>query len=361
MKKSLKWLAASLVLFSSCKKDEVNNPQPAIPAAKGIYVLSEGTFGGNNSKLAFRESSSATVYPDFFLQQNPAQTGGLGDTGNDMIVYGGKVYIVMNNSANVTVLDASNGHFLGRISFLNGTINKNPRYAVGARGRIFVTSYNNTVSVIDTTALAIINSITVGSNPEHIIVSGDRLYVANSGGLNYPDVDSTVSVINLNTLTEERRVTVGLNPQRLAVNAEGDIWVTGYGDAFAAVPIPAFVKVIDASTHQLVQGLPDTFKFDHVRVFENRAYLFNNYGGGNVKLVDANAMNVIRDSFITDGTTISNVYAVDIDEQNGDVFICDSKDFISAGEVFCFDREGRKKYSFSVSPGISPNKISFLR
>lgn len=361
MKKNLKWLAASIVLFSSCKKDDVNNPQPAIPAAKGIYVLSEGTFGGNNSKLAFRESSSTTVYPDFFSQQNPAQTGGLGDTGNDMIIYGGKVYIVMNNSANVTVLNAANGNFIARISFLNGTVNKNPRYAVGAAGKVFVTSYDNTVSVIDTTTLTITGSITVGSNPEHIIVSGNKLYVANSGGLNYPNVDSTVSVINLATLIEERKVAVGLNPQRLATNTAGDIWVTGYGDAFAAVPIPAFVKVIDGSTHQVVQGLPDTLRFDHVRIFENHAFLFNNYGGGIVKLVDANTMNVIRDNFITDGTAVSNVYAVDIDEQNGDVFICDSKDFISAGEVFCFDKEGRKKYSFSVSPGINPNKISFLR
>ncbi|RYG48893.1 MAG: YncE family protein [Chitinophagaceae bacterium] len=261
MKQSLKLFAVLfIIVFSSCKKDDVSPLQPVIPAAKGIYVLSEGTFGGNNSKLGFRESSTATVYPDFFSQQNPSQAGGLGDTGNDMIIYGGKVYIVMNNSANVTVLNAADGNFITRISFLNGTVNKNPRYAVGAAGKVFVTSYDNTVSVIDTTTLTITGSITVGSNPEHVVVSGNRLYVTNSGGLNYPNVDSTVSVINLNTLTEERKVTVGLNPQRLAVNASGDIWVTGYGDAFGAVPIPAFVKMIDGSTHQLIPGLPDTLE-----------------------------------------------------------------------------------------------------
>ncbi|MGZ5254185.1 MAG: YncE family protein [Flavitalea sp.] len=360
MKVSLKWFVPVAILFSSCKKDDISNQQPVLPAAKGIYVLSEGSFGGNNAKLAFRSSSTSITYPDFFLQQNPAQTQGLGDTGNDMIIYGGKLYVVMNNSANVTVLNAATGAFITRISFLQGTVNKSPRYALGAKGRVFVTSFDNSVSVIDTTTLSIINSITVGSNPEHLVAEGNFMYVANSGGLNYPNVDSTVSVIDLTTMTEVSKVTVGLNPQRLAVNNDGDVWVSGYGDAFASVPVPSFVKVIDGSTHQVIPSAT-TLEYDHLRIYGNNAYLFNNYGGGSVKLVDASTRAVVRDNFITDGTMITNLYALDIDEQNGDVFICDSKDFISAGEVFCFDQAGRKKYSFSVSPGINPNKVVFLR
>ncbi len=361
MKNRFLLVAIVSLVFASCKKDDVPNPGPSVPAAKGIYILSEGFFGGNNSKLAFRDAATSLLYNDFFLQQNPAQTLGLGDTGTDLLIYGGKIYIVMNNSANVTVLDASNGTFISRISFLNGTVNKNPRYAVGAGGKVFVSAFDNTISVIDTSSLAITGSITVGANPEQVIATDNYLYVANSGGLNYPDVDSTVSVVDLNSLTEIKKITVGLNPQRLAINSQGNILVTGYGDAFAAVPVPAFVKMINGTSNELMNVTVADHEYDHVKVFENKAYLFNNYGGGNIKLVDANDLSVIRNNFITDGTVITNVYAIDIDEQNGDVFICDSKDFTSAGEVFCFDTEGRKKYSFSIAPGISPNKVAFLR
>ena len=359
MKNCLKWSLIVVVFFSSCKKEDAVIPQPVLPAAKGIYVLTEGTFGGNNSKLAFRDAASSIVYPDFFVQQNPAQAGGLGDTGNDMLIYGGKIYIVMNNSANVTVLDAATGTFLARISFLNGTVNRSPRFAAGARGKVFVTSYDNSVSVIDTSLLTISSTITVGSNPEHIIATDNYLYVANSGGLNYPDVDSTVSMIDLNTLTEVAKVTVGLNPQRLEENAQGNIIVSGYGLAFVPQPVPAFVRMFDPQTRQVIPTPAQ--EFSHVRSFGNNAYVFSNYGGSILKVLNASTLDVVRDNFVTDGTVVTNVYAVDVDEQNGDVFICDSKDFVSGGEVFCFDQAGRKKYSFSVAPGISPNKVAFLR
>jgi YVTN family beta-propeller protein len=54
-------------------------------------------------------------------------------------------------------------------------------------GKLFVTAYDNTVSVIDTTTLSIVNSITVGPNPEGIATTGNYLYVANSGAFNFPD------------------------------------------------------------------------------------------------------------------------------------------------------------------------------
>jgi hypothetical protein len=45
---------------------------------------------------------------------------------------------------------------------------------------------------------------------------------------------------------------------------------------------------------------------------------------------------------------------LDVDLSTGDVYVGDAKDYVSSGEVFCFDKTGKKKFSFSVSPGISP-------
>ena len=120
MKKNLvKWLLPLVVLVNACKKNDTYvTPAPVIAPATGVYVLSEGSFGGNNTKLAYRPVSTGIVSGDFFLQQNPTLTAGLGDIGNDMIIYGGKMYIVMNNSGNVTVLNGSNGTFINKISFI---------------------------------------------------------------------------------------------------------------------------------------------------------------------------------------------------------------------------------------------------
>ncbi|MBX2889166.1 MAG: hypothetical protein KF829_11015 [Ferruginibacter sp.] len=360
-RKILNWLVPVTVLLVSCSKNnDVQIPSPIQPA-KGLYILSEGAFGGNNAKLAYRDNESGTVFPDFFVQQNPTMTAGLGDVGNDMLIYGSKLYIVMNNSGNVTVLNAMNGSFISRISFMNGTTNRNPRYAAKANGKIFVTAYDNTVSVIDTTTLTITQSITVGSNPEQILATDDYLYVANSGGLNYPNVDSTVSIIKLSDLSELRRVTVGLNPQCLAISNQHEILVTGYGDIYGTTPIPAFTAVIDANTNQVVAQLGAGFEYSQIRGFGNTAFFFNNFGNSPIKVYDMLNHSVIRDNFITDGTVITNVYSVDIDEENGNVFICDSKDFVSPGEVFCFNPAGVKQYVISIGSGVNPKRVVFKR
>lgn len=350
-----------ILFFTSCEKDTDQTIPPPHTPVKGVYVLTEGVYGANNSRIAYRDLQTGEVFTDFFQQQNPSVISGLGDTGNDMLLYGGKLYIVLNNSGNVTVLNATTGELLNRISFINGGVNRNPRFAASANGKVYVSSYDNSVSEIDTTTLSITRSVTVGANPEHLVAFNDHLFVANSGGLNFPNYDSTVSVINLNSFTEVDKITVGLNPQRLAVANNGNIYVTGYGDAFAPTPIPAFVSVINGNTLTFSERLPETIQFSHIRIHENRAYLFNNFGSQSVTVLNTDNNSVIRNNFITDGTTLQNIYAVDVNDENGDVYLCDSKDFISPGEVFCFDDAGRLKFSFTVAPGISPNRSVFLR
>ena len=354
-----------VVLFSACKKDDkVVTPAPVLAPAKGVYVLSEGTFSDNNTRLAYRDAATGAVSADFFLQQNPALTGGLGDTGNDAIIYGGKMYIVMNGSGNVTVLNAANAAFISQVSFGGmGASNKNPRYALGTKGKVFVTAWDNTISIIDTTTLNITGTIAVGANPESIATAGNYLYVANSGALNYPDYDSTVSVVDLASMSEIKKIKVGLNPQKIEVNSAGDVYVSAYGDAFASVPVPASVSVISSATNTLKTTLGSDYAFDHIRIFNDTAYLYNNYGGGTIKVYNTITNTLVRSSFITDGTGITNSYGINIDEQNGDVYIADPGDFSTPvpGTITCFDRNGVKKFSFSTGSGINPNKILFVR
>lgn len=352
-----RWLFPVLFILQACSKDDVITA-PVLQPAKGIYVLSEGGFGANNSKLAYRSVVSGVVAGDFFLQQNPGQTGGLGDLGNDMILYGSKLYIVMNGSSNVTVLNAASGTYITKIPFVNGTSDKSPRYAVGAKGKVFVTAYDNSVSVIDTTTLAITNTITVGSNPEGIATTGNYLYVANSGGLNYPAVDSTVSVIDLTTLTEIKKITVGKSPNKIAVNSAGNVYVSCFG-IFGSVD-PS-VAVISSTSNTLSSILPAGFQYTHVRIYEDVAYFYNTYGDPKVGVYNTLTGILARDNFITDGTSITSTYGVNIDEQNGDVYISDAKDYVSSGEVTCFDKTGRRKFSFSVAPGVNPNTVLFVR
>lgn len=355
-------LSLAVLVLNACKKDDDTVPAPIVlqPGA-GVYTLSEGGFGGNNSKLAYYSTASNTVTGDFYLQQNPTINGapnaGLGDTGNDAIIYGSKMYILMNGSENVTVVNAANATFIKKITGFASF--GGPRYAAAARGKVYVTAYDATVRVIDTTTLTIVKTIHVGPNPEGIAASAGYLYVANSGGFNTVP-DSTVSLIDLNTETEIRKIKVGVNPNKVEIAANGNIYVSAYGN-FGS--IPASVSVINGSTNLTSVSLGAAYPYSHVRAFGNTMYFYNNYPGSSasqIKVYNAATGSVIRNEFIADGTTITASYGINIDG-NGDVYVADAGNFTTSGKVTCFSDGGIKKFSFSTAPGISPNTVIFKR
>jgi YVTN family beta-propeller protein len=344
-------------IFMSCKKKDTTEVTAPTGNVIGTYILSEGIFGNNNTKLALYNNNNGIVSGDFFLQQNPSMSAGLGDTGNDMIIYGSKLYIAMNVSGNVTVLKASNASFLKKISFINAGVNKQPRYMAAARGKIYVTAYDNKVTVIDTVSLNIINAISVGPSPEGIAASGNYLYVANSGGFNIVP-DSTVSLIDLNTEIEIKKIKVGINPNKVEISQTGNVFVSAYGDYANIAPS---VFVIDGNTNANGINLGSNFSFSHIRIAGEIAYLYNNYGGSTIKVYNTRLNAVTRNNFIADGTNIATSYGVNIDEQNGDVYIADAGNFINAGSISCYTSAGVKKFSFSIAPGVNPNKVVFIR
>ena len=60
---------------------------------------------------------------------------GLGDTGSDFIIYGGKMYIVMNISGYVAVANSVTAKFIDTISFKNAGVNRGPENIVAAGGK----------------------------------------------------------------------------------------------------------------------------------------------------------------------------------------------------------------------------------
>ena len=232
-----------------------------------------------------------------------------------------------------------------------------PRYAAGYNGKVYATAYDGTVKVIDTTSLTITNSIVVGPNPEALVPIGNYLYVANSGGLN-PTPDSTLSVVDLGSGLEIQKITVGLNPQKIAANSLGDLYVTSYGN-FST--IPATITVVSSATKTVKAILGSGYSYNQVRIYNDTAYFYNNFGGtGTCKMYNTLADTTIRNEFITDGTVITSPYGINIDDR-GNVYITDAGDFVSSGSVTCFNKSGVKKFSFSVAPGVNPNKVVFAK
>ena len=339
-------------LVFSCKKKNVVNPTPPL-VTTGVYSLNQGNYGQNNTTISYYDFATSTATTDYYQDINGF---GLGDTGSDFLIYGGKLYIVMNNSGNVAVTNALTLKFIDTISFISGGVNKGPENIVAYGTHVFVSSTDGTVAVIDTTSLTINKLITVGSNPAQMAVSGANLYVSNSGAFS-ANYDSTVSVIDLGSLTETQKITVGINPGCIAADNSGNIYIACAGN-YAAVA-PSLVKV-NTSANTVTKSA-DT-AVGTIRYYNNYLFVTGGYlGVNNVRELSTTDFSAVSSNFITDGTVVTTPYGLDIDNATGNVYIGDAKDYVSPGEVFCFDKNGNKKFTFSTAPTASPIRTMLIQ
>jgi len=351
-------LPVSLLMVSCDDMEDKTPPVNTITekTISKIFILSEGLFNMNNSTLALYDFKSQTMNPDFFLSENKR---GLGDTANDMKLYGSKLYIVVNVSSQIEVMDAATGKSLKQIPFFaeNGTP-RQPRYVAFADGNAYVCSFDGTLSRIDTTSLAVTGRITCGRNPDGICVANGKIYVSNSGGLDNPNYDNTVSVVDAHSFTETKKITVGINPSKIQADSEGDVYVVSrgnYGD------IPYKFQKINSSTDELVKTFDDIPSLNFT-INNDTAYIYNYDFSTNtcwIKVFDCRDDKMISDNFITDGTPLSTPYGIDVNPVNGDVYVTDAKTYVVWGDVLCFSRNGKLKFRLQ-EVGLNPNKVVFI-
>ncbi|WP_158799738.1 YncE family protein [Pedobacter sp. L105] len=357
--KSILFSLALAAVFSSCRKDKTIGPDNQSIAAvrKGLYILNQGSFNSNNSTLSYYDYDTKALVPDQFFTAN---NRGLGDTGNDAEVYGSKLYIVVDVSNTLEVVDAKTAKSIKQISFVNGTTGRQPRNIVFNQNKAYVSSYDGTVAVIDTASLTVEQYITVGRNPEKMAITNGKLYVANSGGLSYPNYDKTVSVIDLTTKTVTKTITVTENPNGVAADKYGNVYILSFGNYADVSPA---MTIIDSKTDVVTKTFADfngnvmSINGDYLYIAGN-AYDATGNASSYVKLFNVKTVSVEKANFITDGTVITTAYGINADPFTGEVFVTDAKNYSTNGEVFCFSSAGVKKYSLTT--GINPGNVTFI-
>ena len=148
-----------------------------------MYILSEGLFNQNNSSLARYSFNRQRCTNNYFSANNQR---GLGDTANDIAIYGNKIYVVVNVSSTVEVIDFPTGKSIRQISMLrdNGS-SRQPRAIAFDKDKAYICSYDGTVARIDTTSRGDRRDCHSRKKCGSICVQNGKLYVSNSGGLDY--------------------------------------------------------------------------------------------------------------------------------------------------------------------------------
>ncbi|RZK73285.1 MAG: YncE family protein, partial [Pedobacter sp.] len=320
----------------------------------------------NKASLDYYDFGTGIYRRNIYNEINPQITKGLGDVGNDIAVYGSKMYVVVNNSNKVEVLNAANGKVIKEITIANC------RYITFYKGKAYVSAYlgvigdpkapEGNVSEIDTASLTISRKVTVGRQPEEMAIVNNKLYVANSGGYSPPNYENTLSVIDVTSFKEIKRIPVAINLHRVKNDKYGDLYVTSRGDYYNT---PSKIFVIDTNTDQIKKTF-DT-GVSNLWIDEDTAYLYStefNYNIGDwittYKTINVKDEVLSEQQFITDGTDkdIKVPYGIAINPQTKDIYVTDAGIYVTPGTLYCFDKTGKKKWE--VTTGDVPAHIAFV-
>ncbi len=332
-------------IILSCKKKNVETNEQVLSISEGYLVLNEGLFNQNNASLTWYDGKTGNVTLDVFQTNNQR---GLGDTGNDMMRYGDKIYVVVNVSSIIEVLDANTLKSVKQIPMIAGNKSKQPRNILGYGSNVFVSCFDGYVDVIDTVSFQIIKRIKVGDNPENLCLLNQQLLVANSGGLNPPQMDSTISIVDLNMLSEVKRIIVGINPGNIIKGLKDHVYVISRGNYNDVVPRWKLVNVISG---EIEKNFNENIL--NMEIFQDSLLLINT----NNKSLSLFSMKK-NTSKLNDFISLSgfvNLYNIQFLPNKNEICITDANGYVNQGYVSIFDTNGKLKEKFKV--GLNPSKI----
>ena len=210
-------------VMTSCSDDN-DGPETYLQEySTGAYVVNSGNMGSNiESSLTAIDYASSTATQNVFKAANGRT---LGNTANDGIVYGNKIYLAVDQSNTIEVIDKKTKQSIKQIKttdLLGNAEGAEPRHIIADGGKVYFTTYGGYVAAVDTTDFALQKKWQVGSYPEGLVIGNGNLYVANS---NYGAGGGNISCINLANDNVETKNIEGVNNPTSIYYAAGLLYV----------------------------------------------------------------------------------------------------------------------------------------
>ena len=362
------------IFLTGCREDIVVYPPENISVGDtlkgdvlGFYLLNEGNMGSNKATLDYYDFSTAIYTRNIYSYMNPSVPLSLGDVGNDLQIYGNRMYAVINVSNKVEVMTADSAIRIGQIDI------PNCRYICFDGRYGYVTSYAGPVQVskehaqigyvarFDTATLEITDTCYVGYQPDGMAVANGKLYVANSGGYMVPDYEHTLSVIDLSTFREEKRIDVAINLQYVKKDPYGFLWVSSRGDYYDE---HSRIYCVDPGSDMVINDID--MPVSNFTIAGDSLYFFGEafnwetlenemtYG-----IIDVKTREVVTENFIADSLSLQKPYGIAVHPETRDIYITDAKDYVTPGQLYCLSKEGKLKWE--VRTGDIPGHVAFRR
>lgn len=275
-------LAAGVLSFTACSDDDDEPATPvSVDVSDGAFIVNAGNMrSAIDGSLTYFNYNTSAASQSVFKNANGRS---LGMTANDGVVYGSKIYVVVDGENTVEVIDKTTFKSVKQIStttLLGTAEGSDPRHIIAAAGQVFFTTYGGYVAAIDTTNYALAKKWQVGSYPEGLTYYAGTIFVANS---DYSRGNGTISSFDV-TGDQVQTITIrGVeNPQKVFVTATGQIAVLDWGHYLSVSPWTqenTGLKFINTTTRDTTKTVPATMA-DYDRLTDQFFIINSPYGSG---------------------------------------------------------------------------------
>lgn len=363
MKKYLLGLAVLLMgtaVMTSCSDDN-DGPETYLQVySTGAYVVNSGNmYNEIKSSLTAIDYASSTATQNVF---NTANGRTLGNTANDGIVYGNKIYLAVDQSNTIEVIDKKTKQSIKQIKtteLLGNAEGAHPRHIIAGGGNVYFTTYGGYVAAVDTTSFALQKKWQVGNYPEGLVFGNHTLYVANS---NYGAGGGNISCINLSNDNVETKNIEGVNNPTGIYYAAGLLYVLdnqyydAYGEnALRAVDFAVGESQKVADGNYAVCVTPGAIT--RTQVVRPYFYVLNAPFGGTPS-VSALAAGSTQAQTMTLSEMPVSPCGIFADPLNGHIFVLSYRlgdkgnpDYKGNGYVVEYDRAGQKQHEYETGVG----------
>ena len=338
-----------LLCMAGCVKDKPATRNNTYTTKGDVYIVCEGNFGTGDASLYAYDPTADSVYGDLYTAANGQP---LGDVFQSMIRMGDSLYLCINNSDKIVVLNAADRKLAGTISI------PKPRYIVPAgNGRAYVsTLYSNNLYTIDPRTLQVTGTIPLPDrNPEGMCLHNGKVLVCTWDTLSN-------KLYQLDAATGQLQQPIllpGYAPHAVLADKEQMLWVMA-GNVIRKRT--ATLTRIDPSTGAVLKSYTFPAGCDPIKPVFNSTrdtlYFIQ------VKYDGSTADNGIYRMSIYDAALpatplIQSVqyqyfWALGIEPATGNIYVGDPKGFVQKGSVSVYRPDGTLITSFlsGLGPGM---------
>lgn len=337
---SLIYLFLILTCISCVKPPEEKPDTIAVQPTQdpGAFIIQEGNFQWGNASLAYVNLITGEIEKDLFKKSNDRPIGDVLQSG---MILNKKLWLSVNNSGKIEIIEPNTGKSEHQITGL-----RSPRYILPvSNGKTYISDlYANAITIIDNSTLKISGQIELPGWTENMLLHEGLVWVTNIRKEYTYIIDTKIDKVIDSVKT-------GNGNNSIVLDIHNSIWVLCSGDA--AKLENAKIVCINPNERKVIKQIELSGNgASKLTINSEKETLYWLQSG--VYRMHVNNPTLDSQPWISE---TGNFYGLSIHPQNGNLFICDAKDYVSEGRILEYNAIGEGIRE--IQCGIIPSHLIF--